>query len=64
MNFMVAAGAECDQIFPDVVSEPASGMDVVDLEVGTTLAGLAAPTIPLQHVLAQLTIGLWVEPEA
>ncbi len=47
MNIVVAAGAECDQIFLDVVSEPASGLDVVDLEVGTPVAVLAAPAIAL-----------------
>ncbi len=35
----------------------------MDLEVDRTAAVLAAPAIPLQYLLAQLTIGFWVEAE-
>ena len=44
-----------------VVSELASWVDVVDLEVDRTAAGLAAPAIALQHLLAKSTVGLGVE---
>ncbi len=57
-------GAEGDEVLLGVVSQSASWLNVVDLEVGRTAAVLAAPAIPLQHLLAQLTIGFWVEPEA
>ena len=59
----MTAGAEGDEVLLGIISESASWVDVVDLEVGTTPAVLAAPAIPLQHLLAQLTIGLWVEAE-
>ena len=49
---MVAAGAERDQVLLSVVSEAAPRADVVDLEVSTTPAPLAAPAVSLQHLLA------------
>ncbi len=63
MVVFVASGAEGDEVWLGVVAQPASGVDVVDLEVGRSAAVLAAPAVPLQHLLAQLTIGFWVEPE-
>ncbi len=64
MSLLVTTGAECDEVLLGVVSESASWVDVVDLEVGTTPAGLAAPAVPFQHLLAQLAIGFWVEAES
>ncbi len=63
MGIPVTGGAEGDEVWLGVVAQSASWVDVVDLEVSTTPAGLAAPAIALQHLLAQLTIGFWVEPE-
>ncbi len=63
MVVFVASGAEGDEVWLGVVAQPASGVDVVDLEVGRSAAVLAAPAVPLQHLLAQLTIGFWVEAE-
>jgi hypothetical protein len=37
---------------------------MMNLELSKTAAVLAAPTIPLQHLLAELAIGIRVEPEA
>ncbi len=56
-------GAEGDEVGLGVVSQSASWVDVVDLEVGTPAAALAAPPIALQHVLAKSTVGLGVEAE-
>ncbi len=61
MVVFVASGAEGDEVWFRVVSESASWMDVVNLELGRTAAVLAAPAIALQHLLAQSTVGLWVE---
>ncbi len=36
---------------------------MVDLEVGRPAAGLAAPAIPLQYLLAKSMVGLGVEAE-
>ena len=64
MDTPVARGAEGDEVWLGVVAEPAPRLDVVDLEVSRPAAGLAAPTIPLQYLLAKSTVGLRVEPEA
>ncbi len=45
-------------------SQPASWLNVVNLKVGRPAAALAAPAIALQHLLAQSTVGVRVEPEA
>ena len=63
MQLLVTPGTESDQVLFGIVSQPAAQVDVVDLEVGAPAAVLAAPAIALQHLLAQLTIGLRVEPE-
>ena len=52
MGILVAAGAEGDEVGLGVVSQSASWVDVVDLEVGTPAAVLAAPAVSLQHLLA------------
>ena len=54
-------GTEGDEVGLGVVSQSASWVDVVDLEVGRATAGLAAPSVPLQHLLAELAEGLGVE---
>ncbi len=48
----MTAGAEGEEVGFGVVAEAAPGMDVVDLKVGRPAAVLAAPAIPLQHLLA------------
>ena len=63
MPISVAGGAERDEVLFGIGSQPAPGVDVMNLEVGRAAAVLAAPAIPLQHLLAQLTIGLQVEAE-
>ncbi len=61
MECLMTAAAEGDEVLFGVVSESASWVDVVDLEVGRTAAVLAAPAIALQHLLAKSTVGLRVE---
>ncbi len=63
MGNLVTTRAEGYEVWLGVVAEPAPRADVVDLEVGTTPAGLAAPAIALQHLLAKSTVGLGVEAE-
>jgi hypothetical protein len=53
MHTPVTIRAEGDQVLLGVVSESASWVDVVDLEVDRTAAVLAAPAIALQHLLAK-----------
>ncbi len=57
----MTAGAEGDEVGLGIVAQSPPRVDVVDLEVGRAAAGLAAPAIALQHLLAQLTMGLRVE---
>ncbi len=52
MQPSMTLGAEGDEVWLGVVAESAPRVDVVDLEVSTTPAPLAAPAIPLQHLLA------------
>ncbi len=54
-------GAEGDEVLLGIGSQLTPRLDVMNLEVGRAAAGLAAPAIPLQYLLAQLTIGFWVE---
>ncbi len=60
MGILVTAGAEGDEVWLGIVTQTASWLNVVNLKVGRPAAGLAAPAVPLQHLLAQLTIGFWV----
>jgi hypothetical protein len=52
MHNLVTTGAEGDEVGLGVVAEPAPRLDVVDLEVSHPAAVLAAPGVPLQHLLA------------
>ena len=61
MGIPVTGGAKGNQVGLGIVSESASWADVVDLEVSTTPAGLAAAAVTLQHLLAKSTVGLGVE---
>ncbi len=52
MGISVTSSAEGNQVGLGIVSQSASWVDVVDLEVGRTAAVLAAPAVSLQHLLA------------
>ncbi len=52
MGFLVALGAEGDEVLLGIVAQTAARVEVMNLEVGTTPAGLAAPAVSLQHLLA------------
>ncbi len=52
MQPSMTLGTEGDEVLLGVVPESASRADVVDLEVSTTPAPLAAPAVSLQHLLA------------
>jgi hypothetical protein len=47
MGIPVTGGAKGNQVLFGIIAQSAPGVDVVDLEVGGTTAGLAAPAIPL-----------------
>ncbi len=53
MHTPVTIRAEGDQVLLGIASQSTAWLNVVDLEVGAPTAGLAAPAIPLQHLLAR-----------
>ena len=63
MGIPVTGGAEGNQVGLGVVSQSASWVDVVDLEISRAATALAAPGVPLQHLLAQSTVGVRVEAQ-
>jgi hypothetical protein len=64
VDVTVAISTERDQIFVHVVTQPASRVDVVDLETIRTAAVLASPTIALQHFGLELSIRIWVQTKS
>ena len=64
MHGSVTSSAEGNQVLFGVIAKSASGANAMNLEFGRAAAVLAAPAVPLQHLLAQLTVGLGDEPEA
>ena len=55
--------AERDEVLFGIGSQLTPRVDVVDLEVCRIAAVLAAPAVPLQHLLAKSTVGLRVEAQ-
>jgi len=64
MDVAVAISAERDQIFIDIVTQPASRAEVVNLETSGTAAVLASPTVTLQHFGAELAIRIGIESKS
>jgi hypothetical protein len=56
VDVTVAISTERDQIFVHVVTQPASRVDVVDLETIRTAAVLASPAVTLQHFDTEFAI--------
>ena len=63
VDVTVAISTERDQIFVCVVTQPASRVNVVDLETIGSPAILASPAVTLQHFGAELAIRIRVEPK-
>ena len=57
----MTAGAEGDEVGLGIDAQSPPRADVVDLEVGRAAAGLAAPAVPLQHLVAELAVRVRVE---
>src|ERR1700693_2537037 len=64
MGFLMARCAEDDQIFGNVIAQPASRLNVMDLKIPHAPARLASPSISLQDIPAKLAISLGVKPQA
>jgi len=48
VTLAVTTGAKCNQVFQDIVTKPAPGLRVMDLQTFHGTALLAPPTISLQ----------------
>ncbi|MFY9732847.1 MAG: hypothetical protein WB723_12440 [Candidatus Acidiferrales bacterium] len=59
----MTVSAERDQIFVCVVTQPASRVDVVNLETIGSPAVLASPAVTLQHFAAEFAIRIRVQPK-
>ena len=62
MKPLVTYRTECDEIMLGIVSQVAPWLKVVHLEIGEAPAELAPPPIPLEHLVAQSFVRLWVKP--
>jgi hypothetical protein len=51
MHLSMAVSAKTDQVLLGIVSEPASRLDVVNLELAKMPTVLAPPAVPLQYLL-------------
>ena len=58
MSGTVTARAECDEILFGVISEPATGVDVVDLKNARRSAILAAPSVARARLAGKPAIGV------
>jgi len=63
MNKSVTAYAKGNKIFLGIVSKLTPRVDVMHLQLAQTPAVLAAPSVPLQHLLAKFVVGLWIKPQ-
>jgi hypothetical protein len=63
VDFPVASGAESDQVFLGIVSQMASGLDVMNLKPSKRPAELAAPAVALKDLSPKLPIGNLIQSQ-
>ena len=63
MSGSVTARAQRDEIFLNIVSQPAPRAEVVDLKILRCAAILAPPPIAREHGTGELVIGLRFKPQ-
>jgi hypothetical protein len=63
MDVPMAGTAKSDEILLDVVSESASRLNVMDLEIFRRSTSLASPAVAFEHLLAKHAIGIPVQSE-
>jgi hypothetical protein len=61
VNFRVTVSTKSYEIVLLVVSEPATGLNMMHLEFMHRSAALAAPAISLQYFLSQFVVRDWVQ---
>ena len=64
MHLFVAFGAQGDQVLFLVATRSTSEFEMVYLEVLQATAGLASPTVALQHLAMQFTVAVRSESES
>jgi len=64
MSFLMACGAEGDQILGSVVAQSAPRQNVMDLKIFHPPARLTTPAVSFQNFMAELAIRLRVKPQA
>jgi len=64
VHILVTADAKCYQIFESVVSQPAPGLDVMNVKILGRSAVLTSPTVSLEHLFSKLVVSLPTEPKA
>ena len=60
----MAVGAQGDEVFCRVVSQPAAEFPMMDLEISRRTAQLATPAVSRQNPFAESSVVLGVEPPA
>lgn len=58
VDFAVTRSAERNQVPPRVASQPAPGLDVMDVEVLRRSAVLASPAVPVEDLFSKLVVSL------
>jgi len=64
VHIPMTADAKCYQIFESVVSQPAPGLNVMNLEILRRSAVLASPAVPLEDLFSKLVVSLPIESKA
>jgi hypothetical protein len=59
----MALGTQRDQVVAVIGPQLTSPFDVMNLQVVSCAAILAAPAISLEHSSAELPVGFWLQPQ-
>ena len=60
----MALGTKSYEILSRIISQTAPWLNVMDLKIFRSSANLATPTVPLQDLIAELTVGFSVQLQA
>ena len=62
--FLVTTSAERDEVPLGIVSQPAPGLDVMNVEVLGRSAVLASPAVPREHLFSKFLVSVPIESKA
>ncbi len=60
----MALSTQSHQVFLCIIAEEAACSNMMNLESTQTPAVLAAPSVSLEHLIAQSLVGLLIEPQS